>query len=401
MLLKETLREIVRLQRKELESMDIGIKRDILKDIDLKITHITILSGVRRCGKSTLLKQIMKDTKKFYYFNFEDQRALNFELNDFEKLDQIFHEEFGECNLYFFDEIQNVNSWEMFVRKMHDNGKKVIITGSNASLLSKELGTKLTGRHINYEVFPFSFSEILNFEKLKITQDSFKRYMRYGGFPEFLKYKKAEILQELLNDILVRDIIARYSLREAKILKEIAIHLLTNVGKEFSYTNLAKQFNLGSTNTVISYISYFEDSYLIFSIPKFDYSYRKRRVNPKKVYSIDVGLSNANSASFSEDLGRIFENVFFLALRRKYKEIYYFKGKRECDFLIKDGGRIVKAIQVCLSLNEENKEREIQGLKEAMNTLKLKDGVIVTLDQEDNLDGIEIKSFLKWFKEIP
>ncbi|MFH1978012.1 MAG: ATP-binding protein [Candidatus Aenigmatarchaeota archaeon] len=396
MVLKETLKNVAKLQRKEFKSVELGIPRDILKTIDLNIPHAIILSGVRRCGKSTLLKQLINKINKYYYFNFEDQRALGFVVRDFENLDSVFNDEFGKSKTYFFDEIQNVDEWERFVRSRQDSGKKFIITGSNASLLSKELGTRLTGRHINYELFPFSYSEMLQLESKKSSLDSFGYYMKNGGFPEFLKYKKIEMLQELFNDIIVRDIITRYGLRETKIIKEMAIYLLTNVGKEFSYTNLAKYFNLGSTNTAISYVSYFEDSYLLFTIPMFDYSFRKQLVNPKKAYSIDVGLSRANSASFSDDKGRIFENIIFLELRRRYKEIFYFKGKKECDFLVKEKGKLKEAIQVCYELTEENKERELSGLQEAMEKLKINKGTIITLNQDDRLGDIAVKPAWKW-----
>lgn len=396
MILRETLKKVVKLQKKELESAELGIPRHISRTIDMKVPHAIILSGVRRCGKSTLLMQIMKKTKNYCFFNFEDQRALGFEIGDFEKLDSLLHEEYGRSKTYFFDEIQNVIEWERFVRSKQDSGNKFIITGSNASLLSRELGTRLTGRHINRELFPFSYSEVLQMKSKKPSLKSFEYYMKNGGFPEFLKYQKTEILQELLNDIIVRDIITRYGLRETKIIREMAIFLLTNVGKEFSYTNLTKDFNLGSTNTAISYVSYFEDGYLLFTIPKFDYSYRKQLVNPKKAYSIDVGLSRANSASFSEDNGRILENVVFLELRRKYKEIFYFKGKKECDFIVRDKGKLKEAIQVCYEITTENMEREVSGLKEAMEKLNIKKGTIITLNQSDKLGKIDVIPAWKW-----
>ncbi len=399
MLSKDVLKEIVASQKGELESADIGVEREILKNVDLRIPHAAILSGVRRCGKSTLLKQIIRSVKTFCYFNFEDQRALDFEISDFEKLNEIFKEKYGDCDFYFFDEVQNVQGWERFVRRMQDSGKKFVITGSNASLLSRELGTRLTGRHISYELFPFSYSEMLKLTMKRPSRESLEFYIKNGGFPEFLKYGKIEVLQELLSNIIARDIVTRYGLKNAKMIKEIAIYLLTNVGKEFSLTKLTKHFSLGSVNTLKSYVSYFEDSYLLFTIPKFDYSYKKQVVNPKKAYSIDTGLSNANSASFSEDKGRALENTVFLGLRKKYKDVFYFRERGECDFLTRERGEITQAIQVCLELNEDNKQREISGLEEAMQKFGLKKGLIVTLDQEDRLGKIEIKPAWKWLLE--
>jgi len=400
MMLKETLRTIVKSQMKELSILEEGIEREKLKKIELDIPFVLVLSGIRRCGKSTLLRQFMKKTKNFYYFNFEDSRLVNFEISDFQKLNEIFVEEYGNKDFYFFDEIQNVEKWELLIRSMLDKKKHIMITGSNASLLSKELGTKLTGRHLRYELFPFSFNEFLKLTKEKASIKSFEKYFLNGGFPEYLRFKKTEILQELLNDIITRDIVIRYKLRSVKIIKEMATYLLTNIGKEFSYNNLKKTFDLGSTNTVIDFISYFEDSYLLFTVPKFNYSLRKQLVNQKKVYSIDNGLSNVNSASFSNDKGRMLENNVFINLRRKYNEIFYFQEKNECDFVIKEKTKITKVIQVCYDLNEQNKDRELNGLLEAMEKFKLKKGLILTYNQEDEIviedKKIIIKPVWKW-----
>src|SRR3972149_7594928 len=235
MILKETLRSIVKKQRSELESLEYGIDRTLSAKIDLKLPFAIILSGIRRCGKSTLLRQIMKTTNNPYYFNLEDPRATSFEVSDFQKLNEIFKEEYGESDYYFFDEIQNVEKWELFVRTMLDKKKHFLITGSNASLLSRELGTKLTGRHLRHELFPFSYGEFLKFTSTWAGVDSFGEYMQKGGFPEYLKYGRSEILQELFNDIIMRDIVVRYKLRSPKTIKEMALFLTSNVGVQFSY----------------------------------------------------------------------------------------------------------------------------------------------------------------------
>jgi len=383
MILKDTLRNIVKAQRANLDLSEASIEREALKQIEVKIPFVIVLSGIRRCGKSTLLKQLMKRVKDFYYFNFEDTRAVNFEVEDFQKLDEIFLEEYGNKDYYFFDEIQNVQKWELFVRAILDKKKYIIITGSNASLLSRELGTRLTGRHLRFELFPFSYKEFLLLSDKKPNITSFEEYFTNGGFPEYLKLKKSAILQELLNDILNRDVAIRHKLRNLKSLREMALYLLTNVGKEFSYNNLKKTFNLGSTNSAISFVSYFEDSYLLFPIPKFDYSLKKQLVNPKKIYSVDNGLTNINSSSFSQDKGKLLENLVFISLRKKYKDIFYFQEKGECDFVIKEGIKITKAIQVCFDLNDENKDREINGLIEALEKFDLNEGIILTYKQED------------------
>ncbi len=393
MMLKETLRSVVKSQKSELSLFEDGIEREELDKVKIDLPFVLVVSGIRRCGKSTLMRQLMKKTKNFYYFNFEDPRVVDFTIDDFQKLNEVFLEEYGGEGYYFFDEIQNVPKWELFVRSLLDKKKHVMITGSNASLLSKELGTRLTGRHLRNELFPFSFNEFLKLVNKQPSIKSFEEYFLKGGFPEYLKVGRAEVLHELLNDIIMRDIAVRYKLRNLKTIKEMALYLLTNVGKEFSYNSLKRIFSLGSTNSAISFVSYFEDSYLLFTVPKFDYSLKKQLVNPKKIYSIDSGLSAVTSASFSEDKGKMLENVVFINLRKKHRDIFYFKEKDECDFVIKNGAKISQAVQVCYILNEDNKERELNGLIETMEKFNLREGLILTYNQEDEikLKGRKIK----------
>ena len=398
MILKETLQEIVNSQTRDLLESTKTVPRQLLDQMEFETNHALIISGIRRCGKSTLLKQIMNNADDYHYFNFEDIRAANFDVKDFNKLEDVFIEHNKECSNYFFDEIQNVEHWEKFVRSLLDYKKQIYITGSNASLLSKELGTKLTGRHVRYELFPFSYKEMLLFTNKKAGVESFKEYFTYGGFPEYLKQKNTKILQELFNDIITRDIIVRHGIRNSKTVKDLALYLLSNVGKEYSYTNLKKDFQLGSVNTVIAFVSYFEDSYLLFGVPKFEYSYRKQLVNPKKIYAIDNGLINCNTVSFSKDDGRLLENAVFVELRRRKKNLFYYRSKNECDFVIEEKRKIAEAYQVCFQLTEDNKVREINGLMEVLNETKLAEGYILTFNQKDKFDinGKKIKVIPVW-----
>ncbi len=393
-MLKETLKELINLQKKDLERQELGVLREVLHEIDFAVPHALVISGIRRCGKSTLLHQLMKKVKKPYYFNFEDPRALNFQVSDFEKLAAAFAEVHGSNGHYFFDEIQNVPNWERFVRKLIDTGSKCVITGSNASLLSRELGTRLTGRHLTYELFPFSYKEFLEFKKEKASAKTFQEYLMSSGFPEYLRFQKDEILHALFNDILSRDIAVRHGLKEGRTIRELTAYILSNIGKEFSYNKLAATFNLGSPNTVISYISFLEDSYMVFTVPRFSFSLQKQRIMPKKAYAIDQGLIRANAVQFSNDTGRILENIVFLHLRRKNREIYYFKEKNECDFITR--GKETAAFQVCSELTEDNKQREIDGLKEAMKKIRTKKGTILTLNQEDSIGPIQVIPVWKW-----
>jgi len=399
MILRETLAEVVKTQSEYILNSDYGILREETDLIKTPLKFAIVISGIRRSGKSTLLRQLISRFTNFNYFNFEDVRAFGFELDDFKRLEEIFAAK-SNSDVYFFDEIQNVSNWELCIRTLVDRKKRVVITGSNASLLSKEIGTKLTGRHIRYELFPFSYSEYLTFSKRKPSVKSFETYFLNGGFPEYLKNNNDLILQELFNDIIARDIIVRYNLRNSKVVKDIALYLLSNVGKEFTFHRLRKLHEIGSTNSVINLINYYEDSYLLFTVPQFDYSFRKQIVNPKKIYAVDIGFVKANSVSFSRDKGRLLENVVFLQLKSKGKEIFYFRKTNECDFIAKDAKQKLYAYQVCYKLEEENKEREINGLLDALNYLNLKSGFILTFNQDDefNIKGkkIIVKPVWRW-----
>lgn len=386
MILKSELRQILRSQREAMERRTSGVIRQDLERLKPLRNFAIIISGIRRCGKSTLLVQSMKREEGFYYLNFEDPRLAEFELKDSEMLEEAFSEEFHEADLYYFDEIQNIAGWESYVRYLLDNEKRVVITGSNASLLSRELGTKLTGRNLRIELFPFSYQEYLDYMERDESKISFQDYLASGGFPEYLRTGMDEVLQNLLLDIIARDIIFRNPVKNPGIVTEIAVYLLGNSAREFTLSKLQKMFSaIGSVTTIGSYVELLEDAYIIFTLPRFSYSQRSRQINPKKVYAIDNGLIRANSIQFSDDHGRFLENHVFLELRKRYRELFYFREKGECDFLIKEKTTITKAIQVCYELTTRNKQREIEGLVEAMEFFELDCGYILTLDQEEDI----------------
>jgi predicted AAA+ superfamily ATPase len=293
----------------------------------------------------------------------------------------------------FFDEIQNINGWERYVRHATDQKKIVIITGFNASLLSKELGTKLTGRHLDFEIFPFSYNEFLLFRGLPDSIDVFQDYMLNGGFPEYLKKNRGEVLSTLINDILNRDIFVRHALKNTEAYRQITRYLFSNVSKEVSFNNIKNTFQLGSATSVMDFLGYLTDAYLFFLVPRFDYSLKVQAVNPRKVYGIDTGLVNLNSVSSSPDYGRLLENYVFLELRKKKNDIYYFRKNRECDFISRSVKGDYSAIQVSWQVSSENEKREVEGLLEAMDYLNLKEGSIITFNQEDqiNVDGKTIR----------
>jgi uncharacterized protein len=401
MLLEDVLTDIVKLQDENLHSQQPTVKRDLLDRIDVRLPHALFISGIRRCGKSTLLEQLMQKEGRCNYFNFDDHRAAGFELSDFDRLDHAFGSLHPGTDCYYFDEIQNVSQWERFVRRKLDEKKRLIITGSNASLLSRELGTRLTGRHITYELFPFSYMETLRAKSQSPSVATFAEYIERGGFPEFVKYGSQDILQQLFSDIVNRDIIVRYGLRNAAMVKKIALYLLSNVGNEFTYTGLSKAFEVSSPHSIIDYVSYFEDSYLLFLVPRFSYKYLQQQVNPKKIYGIDTGFIKANTISYTGDDGRLLENAVFLQLRRGRKpdSVFYYKGKSECDFIVVEKNKPRQAIQVCHKLSGDNLDRELRGVKEAMEALKIEKGLILTMGQDDRFDNVDVMPAWKWMSE--
>ena len=395
------LKKVVLEQKEKIKLEKDFVIREKLKEIKrfINIGHSIIITGVRRCGKSVLLSQIMDAMHDgYYYITFDDERLADFDLKDFDKLYEIFIELFGKNKTFFLDEVQNVNGWERWVRRMYENGFKFFITGSNARLLSRELATLLTGRHLQISLYPFSFKEFLVFNKIDLKKEDiyltekrgiiikyFNEYLDKGGFPEFLKYNKIEILQEYFNDIIQKDIVERYKIKEIKQLKELARYIITNTGNLATYNQLKKITEIKSVKTIINYFDYLENAYLVFKVPYFSYSLKKQSVNPFKVFSIDTGLRNSISFKFSSDIGRLYENLAALELKRKNKEIYYWKNPlhEEVDFVIKEGFKVRQLIQVCYDINDyETKKREIKALIKASKELKCKNLLVITEEKE-------------------
>jgi uncharacterized protein len=413
MIAKDILKQIVLQQRAEGFSIKETVKRELLAEVLkwFEDPRIMILTGMRRSGKSTLLKQIMQVKNDYCYVNFDDERFLGFTARDFEQLNEVLIEYYGDRGIYFFDEIQNIEKFETFVRRLQDQGKKVVITGSNASLLSRELGTRLTGRYKSFELFPFSFREYLVFKGVQPEKDwvhvtgkkvkiikLFEDYRVEGGLPEYLKYRDSDYVKTVFENILYRDIIARYSLKGQKILKELVNILATNISCPFTYNSLKNTLGLSNAMTVKEYISYLCNSYLFFEQGKFDYSVKKQANYPKKIYLIDTAFNRIAGFNFSMDKGKLLENIVFMELKRGNKDTYYYSDKNECDFVVKEKTSVMEAIQVCSVLREGNRKREIGGLTEAMEKFELKEGVLLTLEQEDEIlvDGRKIHIFPVW-----
>ncbi len=411
---KNTIKLVVIEQRKNFEKKVEIISRNVPRGFS-DSRKISVISGIRRSGKSTLLKQISRNFDNFYYFNFEDERLLDFQAKDLNTLYEVLLELYGEQKVFFFDEIQNVYGWEKFARRLFEDGKKIFITGSNAKLLSSELATTLSGRHLKMELYPFSFAEFLEAEKFLVkdfydTQEKsilvrkFNHYLEYGGFPEIVISKNKKELQQLYQDILIKDLIVRFKIRETKTFREIALYFLSNVTAPMSFNNVRKMVGVKSVMTVKNYVDFFEEAYLFFSLFKFDYSIKKQIINNRKVYAVDTGLANAVAFKFSENIGANLENLIFIELKRRDAEVFYFKDKKECDFVIRKGLKITEAIQVTRSLADpKTAEREIAGLLSAMEKFKLKTGLIITESQEDErtIDGLPAGQAGKKIKIVP
>ncbi len=395
----------------------VGVERTQLAEVEraARLPHAVIVSGLRRVGKSTLLAQMAHKLGKdaFYYLNFEDDRFLGFQAEDTNHLYQVLVETFGERKIFVMDEVQNVSGWEHFVRHFMDMDFKFYITGSNASLLSRELGTRLTGRYVPIELFPFSFKEYLQFRGQEVPDlqrmttvenawltNALNAYLQSGGIPDALKYPELPLLRTLYDDVLYRDIATRYRLDAVTALKELAFYLMSNPAGLVSFNKLKNQFRLGSVNTIKSYIDYMENSWLVFTLNLYDFSLKRQQIAPKKIYCIDTGLSNAVGFGFSPNTGKHLENLVFLALRQQTKEIYYYSTPTgyEVDFYLPEKRQLIQVTQ-----NLENpvtREREIRALTDAVQAIKVESALILADANEDGfeINGIptEIRSTAEW-----
>jgi predicted AAA+ superfamily ATPase len=398
-------------------SWDTGIRRARLAEVEQAagMPHAVIISGLRRVGKSTMLAQMAHKLGKeaFYYVNFEDDRFLGFQADDANFLYEVLVELYGERKIFLIDEIQNIIGWEHFVRRFMDMGFKFYITGSNASLLSRELGTRLTGRYVPIELFPFSFSEFLEFrgevipnlERMKTVDNArlnaaLNAYVQSGGIPEAIKYPNLPLLRTLYDDVLYRDIATRYHLEAVTALKELAFYLMSNPAGLISFNKLKDQFQLGSVNTIKNYIDYMQNSWLVFTMSLYDYSVKRQQIAPKKIYCIDTGLAGAVGFGFSPNTGKLLENLAFLALRRRTDEIYYYSspGGFEVDFYLPKTGQ---AIQVAQNMgNPAIRERELRALDDVIQHRKIKTALILTDKNEDPFEikrvTVEIRSIAEW-----
>ncbi|HAJ95230.1 MAG TPA: ATPase [Actinobacteria bacterium] len=393
-----------------------------LLEIPINSKKIIALTGVRRGGKTYQLYNVINklirkniSIKNCLYFNFEDERIDKdaFELNSIIESYQELYPEIKMDNCYFlFDEIQNIDGWERFVRRVYEQiSENVFITGSNSKLLSKEISTSLRGRSINYEIYPLNFKEYLDFKDIEINLNStrsvsriinaFEKFLSGGGFPELIFIDdeiKDRVLQEYFNVMIFRDLIERYEITQTAILKYFCKRVIGNSAREFSvnkiYNEIKSQNYKISKDTIYQFQDYVESIYLAFFIPKYLPSIVKQEFSRKKAYSIDNGLAVAVDTFFTKSKGSALENLVFLELVKSGKNIFYYHGNYECDFLLIENEKVSEAIQVCYDISShDTKNREEQGLLNACNEFKLKKGWILTLSDEQKytIDGITIE----------
>jgi len=322
----ETLKLVINEQRDEIEKKfgeENIIEREIQNLIDAgKTRQVLVVTGVRRCGKSILAHLFLRNFK-YAHINFDDERLETLKTAELNKIIGAFYELYGEVNFMIFDEIQNIPKWELFITRLH-RSKRVIITGSNSRLLSGELATHLTGRHIDITLFPFSLREFLKFKGLRydiyLTRDvakiknHLKDYLIGGGFPEG---GDKEHIRSIYNDIVTKDILLRHNIKFRSAFKEFVRLVVTNFSNEITYSALKNAINVKSVHTTRNYLSMLEEAFLVFRLPKFSFRFRDQIREPKKAYVVDNGIINVLGFRFSENIGRFYENTVFVELKRK------------------------------------------------------------------------------------
>ncbi len=399
--------------------------RDILSKLIKQIEYreIEVLLGIRRSGKSTIFKLLINhlmqnvDPKSILYINFDDpyfselwsdSKKLYMLLELSEKITGI------KPQYIFFDEIQNVQMWEKFIKAIYDNEmvKKIYITGSNASLLSSEYAITLSGRYLKSIVYPLSLKEIYAIENInsyfELLKNSPKvlnivdKMMEFGSFAEVYKKNDSEYQRELIlsyyETIILKDCVANHSIREVKQFKELSTYLISNASSLYAYSSISKALGVNE-NSIKSYIYALEDAYLYHEVKQFSYSLKGQIRSKKKGYLTDNGFLGNISFRFSKNQGKLFENLVFSELQKRGYEIFTFSdGSFECDFLAKKEDELL-AIQVCYEFHSGNRERELKGLREVSKKFKVDKQILITYNQEESIEKIETIPFWKYFWE--
>ena len=382
MITTEDLQAVADKQRKAEERRSAGLPRKVDVSREILKTHALVLTGVRRCGKSTVVTQrIRAASDPWFYMKFDAPQLVSIELSDSARLDKVV-ERSGARRLYL-DEVHELDGWELYVLEKLDEGFRVCATGSNASLLKGERASKLTGRHVSVELFPFSYSEFLAFTRKRKGRKSVEEYLETGGFPRYVETREESHLVELFDDIVYRDVVVRHGIREVSAVERLAAYLSENPGCRFSASRMLRPLGVSNASTVTQWCDWFEDSYLFFFVPKYCDSARAQLVNPRKTYCVDTGLLQVVSTRLVFNDAFRFENLVFLSLRRRFRELYYFDEGGECDFVAVRRHAPVLAVQACVELTTGDLDRELGGVRAAMARFGLREGWIVTLGQTD------------------
>lgn len=333
--MKDLLKQIILEQHETQHVSRTHFVQRHIADEWLETTEILIISGIRRCGKSVLMQQIRdRLQEKDFFFNFDDERLAHFELDNFQTLQECFVELYGDQHTYYFDEIQNIEGWERFVRRLYNAGNKIIITGSNARMLSRELGTHLTGRYIQVELYPFSFKEYLSLKEIPVNAktlytttgratlvNAFVNFMQCGGFPKYLQEGSVSYLSSLYESIIYRDILTRNGLTNEKEMLEMMFYLASNATKRITYSSLGKIVGVQHPDTIKSYLEYIQQTYLIFQLFRYDPSVKKQMMSPKKIYFVDNAIISRIGFNATENKGVFLENLVFIELKVHIKSV--------------------------------------------------------------------------------
>jgi len=417
---RNNFRQILLEQQAELSlaNEETWIYREKENEIDTNSKLAQIVTGIRRCGKSTLAQMAFRKLK-YAFVNFDDERLYELQAEDLNHLLEALYAVYGEFDHLLLDEIQNVDGWHLFVNRLLRNKIKIILTGSNSNLLSREMATHLTGRYAIIELFPFSFGEYLKANKQEqqiintakgkgLAMNLFMEYLVKGGFPEVVRGENRKTyVANLFEAIVTRDIIYRYKIRHVRTFREISLWLTGNYGAEISYNRIKNIFGLGSENTAKNYVSYLEEAWLFVSLSKFSYK-KQESLRNRKMYLADTSFADLAGESGSENTGHLLENVVMLHLLRnrlRYGyEVFYYKKKVEVDFLIYRQRTVHELIQVSVSIENKNtRNREIRALVSASQELKATKLTIITMNEEDEIvqDGliIKVKPIIKYILE--
>ena len=392
---------------------------------DLSMDEIQVITGIRRSGKSTLMETLINhlmnhtDPRSILYINLDDPNytAICTDPTAFYNLLTLSEKLTGHKVTYLLlDEVQNMKSWEKYIKSVYDSNVfiKIMISGSNADLLNSEYATLLSGRYIKTHIYPLSFQEVLLNHKITTRMDLIKQkattlnlldqILLIGGFPRIHRTDNDEqrirLLKSYYETILLKDCVANHHVRDTQTLTQLAYYLINNISSLYSYNKLHK--TLGSNeNTIQNYIHILQDAYFIHQLQQYSFSLKAQTKSKKKAYCIDNGLITATTFKFSNNLGKLLENLVYSEfIKQGHEHIYYHHDTRECDFIIHNQHQSL-AVQVCYQINDQNKEREIAGLKTAMQTFNITQGVIITYNQEEALENnIHVIPFWDYFSNL-